>query len=104
MSDLISRSALLEQIKEAQVKLESNKDSVWERNKPYYKGLAWAHRLILDSEAVDAVEVVRCRKCKHFVQGDPYDPCECMKWTVKWGVAYSNPDDFCSYGERKDDG
>ena len=48
------------------------------------------------------VEVVRCKDCKHFVQNEPYDPCECMKWTVKWGVANVNPDDFCSYGERKD--
>jgi hypothetical protein len=53
---------------------------------------------------VDAVEVVRCKDCKHFVQSEPYDPCECMKWTVKWGVAYVNPDDFCSYGERKKNG
>ena len=48
------------------------------------------------------VEVVRCKDCKHFVQSEPYDPCECMKWTVKWGVAYVNPDDFCSYGERRE--
>ncbi len=49
-----------------------------------------------------AEEVVRCKDCKHFVQSEPYDPCECMKWTVKWGVAYANPDDFCSYGERRE--
>ena len=51
---------------------------------------------------VDAVEVVRCKDCKHFVQNEPYDPCECMKWTVRWGVAYVNPNDFCSYGERRE--
>ena len=45
---------------------------------------------------------VRCKNCKYFVQNEPYDPCECMKWTVKWGVAYVNPDDFCSYGERRE--
>ena len=56
---------------------------------------------VTEAPTVDAVEVVRCKDCKHFVQNEPYDPCECMKWTVKWGVAYVNPDDFCSYGERK---
>jgi ABC-type ATPase with predicted acetyltransferase domain len=56
------------------------------------------------AHTVDAVEVVRCNDCKHFVQGEIYDPCECMKWTVKWGVAYVKPDDFCSYGERRNDG
>lgn len=50
----------------------------------------------------EGVELVRCKDCKHFVQSEPYDPCECMKWTVKWGVAYVNPDDFCSYGERRE--
>ena len=47
------------------------------------------------------VTVVRCKDCKHFVQDAPYDPCECMKWTTKWGVAYTEPDGFCSYGERR---
>jgi hypothetical protein len=51
---------------------------------------------------VDAVEVVRCNDCKHFVQGEPYDPCECMKWMVKFGVAYTTPDGYCHKGERKD--
>ena len=51
---------------------------------------------------VDAEEVVRCKDCEHFVQNEPYDPCECMKWTVRWGVAYTNPNDFCSYGERRE--
>lgn len=50
---------------------------------------------------VDAVEVVRCKDCKHFVQGEPYDPCECMKWMVKWGVAYTTPDGYCHKGERR---
>ena len=51
---------------------------------------------------VDAVEVVRCKDCKHFIQGEPYDPCECMKWKVKWGAVYTTPDGYCHKGERKD--
>ena len=51
---------------------------------------------------VDAVEVVRCKDCRHFVQGEPYDPCECMKWKVKFGVAYTEPDGYCHKAERKD--
>lgn len=47
---------------------------------------------------------VRCKDCKHFVQGEPYDPCECMKWTVKFGVAYTTPDGYCHKAERKDNG
>ena len=47
---------------------------------------------------VDAVEVVRCKDCKHY-----------GKVTKNYGICYERPnvitsqkaDDFCSYGERK---
>lgn len=59
--------------------------------------------LIDDATTVDAVEVVRCRDCKR-----------CFKHTTKRNRQYMwicmrndtdlyvRPDDFCSYGERKD--
>lgn len=62
----------------------------------YDKGFA-------DGKVAAMDDLVRCKDCKHFVQTEPYDPCECMKWTVKWGVAYTEPNDFCSYGERRSD-
>ncbi len=40
--------------------------------------------------AADVVEVVRCKDCKHWFQGD----C-CM-------LRLPLPDDYCSYGEKKD--
>ena len=58
--------------------------------------------MVYEAPTVDAVEVVRCRDCRHFVQGEPYDPCECMKWKVKWGAVYTTPDGYCHKGERKD--
>ena len=42
--------------------------------------------------AVDAVEVVRCKDCKYWDFGD------CFRQEL------TRPDDFCSYGERKDNG
>ena len=52
-------------------------------------------------DAVDAVQVVRCRDCKFqtvsFVDGSDYT---CIRWHAKRAVM---KDDFCSYGERKDD-
>ncbi len=42
---------------------------------------------------IDAVEVVRCKDCKF--QGDEDD---CPLLSVS---AYTEPEDFCSYGERR---
>lgn len=48
---------------------------------------------LADAPTVDAVEVVRCRECKHR-DGTPGQPnIDC--WQM-------HDDDFCSYGERKD--
>ena len=58
-------------------------------------------RCMEQCETIDAVPVVRCKDCKHFVEGEPYDPCECMKWKTRFGVAYTTPDGYCHKGERK---
>lgn len=52
---------------------------------------------------VDAVVVTRCKECKH------YDLGVCLKIysdgnAQKDSWQSRNPDDFCSYGERKDGG
>lgn len=56
---------------------------------------------IANAPTVDAVEVVRCRECKHWHKETLF--CDYMPYgeaqeRVNWYV-----DDFCSYGERKDD-
>ena len=47
----------------------------------------------------DVVEVVRCSECKHFAINQVGMFCE--KYTSIHD-ACRNPDDFCSYGERRD--
>ena len=54
---LIDANALIAEIAKAQDSLSSNNDAVWRMNQKYYKGLAWAHRLVIDAPTVDAVEV-----------------------------------------------
>ena len=56
---------------------------VWERLKQY--------------EDSGAVEVVRCKDCKH---RDPEDKrCDCGCWHNPFTT---NDNDFCSYGERRE--
>lgn len=58
MAEYIDRVELLSRIEAAQKSLESDNDVIWEMNQKYFKGLAWAHRLIDDSPVVDAAPVV----------------------------------------------
>ena len=48
---------------------------------------------------IDAVEIVRCRDCKHYEIHKPkvLENCERNGYIIPM-----KPDDFCSYGERKD--
>ena len=47
---------------------------------------------------IDAVSVVRCRECKHC---DP-ENYHCDHHMCTAAPLRRKPDDFCSYGERKD--
>ena len=52
--------------------------------------------LLSHAPTVDAVEVVRCLECKHLMFSDCYGECS------KGCMGIVSPDDFCSYGERKE--
>lgn len=51
----------------------------------------------------DVVEVVRCKDCKYYKVGNPNaDYCYHERYEdLSQGVSYK-PNDFCSYGERKE--
>ena len=52
-----------------------------------------------DAPTVDAVEVVRCKVCKHS------EPCgESRQCLHPFGLNACDGNDFCSYGERRNDG
>lgn len=59
-------------------------------------------RLLEKAPTVDAVPVVRCRGCKHCKEATDYEGRGffCAIWGRGWHRV--QPDDFCSYGERKD--
>lgn len=54
--------------------------------------------MIDDATTVDAVPVVRCRECKWWHEDDDVGHCDNPDGLDN----YAKPDDFCSYGERKE--
>ena len=51
--------------------------------------------------AVEAVEVVRCKDCEWWVRDEElHDECRCGYW--KGLFDFCKPNDFCSYGERRE--
>jgi hypothetical protein len=64
-------------------------------------GVALSIREVLQIPAADVVEVVRCKDCEHYKQ-NPWNKetdmlCQCYS---DWHS--TEPNDFCSYGERKE--
>ena len=68
-----------------------------------YEDASWAkENCLAEIEAaptVDAVPVVRCRECKHC---DPENH-HCDHHMGTAAPLRRKPDDFCSYGERRED-
>ena len=87
MSDLISRQAAIDAIQ---------RDPMG--------GLNY-ERILSDLPTDDAVEVVRCRDCKHWQWGtideqDNFIPPKCAIQTNTHDARHA--DDFCSWAERKE--
>jgi len=69
--------------------------------------MARIYYLVNDIDPVDAVEVVRCRDCKHWVRDGNESfgyAMFCKANCSLGGQGIKKPDDYCSYGERKTDG
>ena len=77
----------------------TNKEVWWTESKA-----AAVRHFLLKRPKVDAVEVVRCKNCKWYqirIWDDNTPVYDCRKTHALLDV---KPDDFCSYGERKDNG
>lgn len=64
-------------------------------------GLIDAIMDVLSAPTVDAVEVVRCKDCKHYGFTDNRIPEEQVWWCYFWDDVRSH-EAYCSDGERKD--
>ena len=67
--------------------------------KAIYREAILAVRSILHSaKTIDAGPVVRCRECKWWQEDDDIGHCDNPDGLDN----YAKPEDFCSYGERKE--
>ena len=101
MRDLISRSALKEHI--------GSYAGMFTDELGFAVSMEAVLRGIDFAESVDAVEVVRCKDCVHWLNEEEIEDHVCLKIYDDAGVhtvAWQNrkADDFCSYGERITDG
>lgn len=98
MAKYIEREAISEEIRKYYYKNPPNSSY----GKGFDRGLDRAQRAILDAPAADVVPVVRCKNCIH------YDLGVCLKI---YSDGNTHPEawqprrleDFCSYGERKEE-
>ena len=61
--------------------------------------------LLLRQPAADVAEVVRCKNCKWFADnnGGEWYGCQMFQVVRITPEGAPKPDDFCSYGERKEE-
>ena len=74
---------------------------VLDKNFGHTGGAAVLEQLIDIASAVDAVEVVRCFQCLH--RDEDSKICKHPK-AIGWDAIEPEDDDFCSYGERREEG
>ena len=71
---------------------------------PIRIGFNTIKRVIDEAPTIDAVEVVHCKDCKHYVDAGTIPNKSCCGFCTKLGsVSYYGVDanDYCSFGERK---
>ena len=97
MAEYIAREELLAQLRA----MES-----YNASPMYRRGYDDCVEAILKAPAADVVPVVRCKDCKWFADNNGGQWYGCQMFQVVWITPEDapKPDDFCSYGERKDGG
>lgn len=101
MPDLISREALKQ--------FPIRRDHYGKENgdEKFISGIESVLEYAEQLPAVDAVLVVRCKDCKHFREARTKRYKQLIRMCCRMGrhdmEFRVNADDFCSYGERRDD-
>lgn len=93
MAEYITKKAAINAVENAPIELFQ---SEWEE----------IEEAINTAPAADVVPVVRCKDCKWFADNNGGQWYGCQMFQVVWNTPEDapKPDDFCSYGERRDGG
>lgn len=103
MAEYIEREAVLNVLNE-ELEFETSMYTA-EQNKLINTGLKIAVRDIKHQPSADAVEVVRCERCRFYQAAQSSLIGEVMCCTGQGDVLIQKePNDFCSRGERRADG
>ena len=62
------------------------------------KAIEKAEKMVLSLSSDDVVPVVRCKDCVHYREHPLGEEMVCMNYI---DYLYTEPNDFCSYGERR---
>lgn len=91
--------------------LEKNQsEAKFENRKQFAKGIREARRIIRNMSTADVVEVVKCKDCKYSREMDKYEKLlyletcvGCTHHSTSYYSLIMQGDDYCSYGERKEE-
>ena len=64
------------------------------------KACKWKHNIQLEPFKIDTVPVVRCKDCRY--ARTSYGHIDCING-ISYRNSWNNPDDYCSYGERREE-
>ena len=93
---LIDANALMDAFRSYMMERYDKEKCVSEENcKTCEKSCLW-RKIVSVATTVEAVEVVRCKDCKHLMFSDCYGECK------RGYMGIVKPLDFCSYGERRE--
>lgn len=96
MAEMINKWTVLAKIITLEGEYVCHKED-WDAQDLFYKICSLEEAL----RGIDALDLVRCRDCKRFVDNKEARVTYCNRGLKMW---YMRPGDFCSHGERRDNG
>jgi len=99
---LIDANELMKQVKAIHKAVDTSTINL-DYDTGFHSATSQVQGLIAYMPTVDAVEVMRCKDCKHYKPQNQGAHRNCTTpYCVRVVAVKVSPDDFCSYGERKD--